>query len=578
MSVEAVKKKITIWVLVITVVVGAGLYAYYNLASQKTGEKATNLSESLTTAVVRNGDLTILTSGSGEVIPAAEIELTFDQSGTVLEILVQVGDQVDAGQVLAILQSDKTDTALAAEIAAAELVVVQAQAALDDLYTNAEMASALALIDFEEAQLALEDLKDLELEKALALQAAVYAEEAIENAQMLLYIYNSSPSEDEIYTAYASWLFKQKTLDDLTKQVNATILKMKGVSETQQDGFEDQLMQLNLQQANQRLVVEDAIYRINTIDAAADPVDVAVAESQLATAQAELAAAQKEYKTLSAGPQPGELTLSEAQLAKAQAEWEHIQDGPDPDEVTRLETQLKKAKLDLEILREQSTVIQLVAPVDGTVTMLNLNVGDRIDLDTTSSSAQDETGSPQTEMDIIEQILFGNSTTNNASDDSLVTLADLSQPMLEVYIDESDFTQVGIGYPVGIIFNALPDDVFTGEIIEISPSLETVSNVNAIRTVVLLDRGSYNKPNTLPIGLSAQVDVIAGQALDAVLIPVEALIEVSPGEYMVYVVENDQIQHREVSVGLVDFTSAEIIDGLSAGEVVAIGYENNTGN
>jgi len=531
--------KKTTWALILCLLGGVGLYVIYNLANQKTTEQAANQSQTYTTAVARSGDLTILTSGSGEVIPAAEFGLTFDQSGTVLDIPVQVGDKVEAGDVLAILQSDKTMAELAAEIAAAELAVVQSQAVLDDLYTNAEMVSAQALIELEGAQLVLDDLQDLELEKALVLQTISYAQESIANAEMLLYIYNSSPSEDEIYTAYASWLFKQEILDDLTKQVNTTLLKMKGANEAQMDRYDDQLMQLNLQQANQRVVVEDAIYRINTIDSAADPLDVAVAESQLATAQAELAAAKKEYGTLSAGPKPGELAMAEAWLAEAQAEWERIKDGTDPDEVTRLEIQLEKTKLDLEILRDETTVIELVAPIDSTVTALNLNVG---------------------------------------ADDSLVTIAELSQLLLEIYIDESDFTQVGVGYPVEIIFDALPEKSFSGEIIEISPNLETVSNVNALRTIVRLDAASYAKPNTLPIGLSAQVDVIAGQAIGVVLIPVEALVEISPGEYIVYVVENDEPQPRNVSVGLVDFTTAEILHGLSAGEVVAIGYKEPTGN
>jgi len=573
-----VNKKRTIWAVIITFVVGASLYAYYNCTNQKATEQDSKQNQAFTTAIARHGDLTILTSGAGEVIPSAEIGLIFDQGGTILEVPVQVGDQVEAGQILAVLRSDKSKADLAAEITAAELAVVQAQGALDDLHANAEMATAQALIAFEDAQISWEDLLDLEVEKAQALQAAAYAEEAIANAEMLLYIYDSSPSEDEIYTAYASWLFKQERLDDLTKQVNATILKMKGVSQIQQDRFEDQLMQLNLQQANQRLVVEDAVYRINTIDAIADPLDVTVAESQLATAQAELAAAKKEYETLSEGPKPGELAVSEARLVEAQAAWERVQDGPDPDEVTRLETQLEKAELDLEILREESAVIELRAPINSTVTAVNLSVGDRIDLNSTSGSAQGETSSAQTEREIIEQILFGNLNSNNASDDSLITIADQSQPLLEIYIDESDFTQVAVGYPVEIMFDALPGEVFTGEIIEISPKLETISNVNALRTVVLLDAASYAKPSALPIGLTAQVDVIAGQTFDAVIIPVEALVEVSPGEYIVYVIENDQPQPRKVIVGLVDFTSAEIIDGLRTGEVVAIGYENNTGN
>ena len=55
------------------------------------------------------------------------------------------------------------------------------------------------------------------------------------------------------------------------------------------------------------------------------------------------------------------------------------------------------------------------------------------------------------------------------------------------------------------------------------------------------------------------------------LIPVEALRELGPGEYAVFVVENDEPKLRVVSVGLVDFTSAEITNGLEAGEVVTTG-------
>jgi multidrug efflux pump subunit AcrA (membrane-fusion protein) len=503
--------------------------------------------------------------------------LTFDQSGTILEIAVEVGDQVNAGDVLAVLQSDKTGAELATEIAAAELAVVEAQVALDGLNENAEMEAAQALIELETTQLALEDLQDLELEKALALQSAAYAQEAIENAEMLLYIYSSSPSEDEVYTAYASWLFKQETLDDLTDQVDTTIYKMVGAPTDRQDRLGDQLLQLNLQLANQRIEVEDAIYRMNTIDEVSDPLDVALAESQLATAQAELAAAQKDLESLSTGPNPGELAIAEAALAEAQAEWERIKDGPDPDEVALLKTQLEKAELELEILMEETTNIALVAPIDATVTALGMSVGDRIDLETTSSNSQDGTSSSQTSMNIIEQMLFGSTTTSDSSD-SLISLANISHPLVEIYINESDLTKVEAGFPVEITFDALPEEVFTGEIIEIGSSLETVYGVNAIRTVVLLDASSYAKPNALPIGLSAQADVIAGQAIDAVLVPVEALVEVSPDKYIVYVVENDLPVKRSVEVGLVDFTTAEITQGLSAGDVVAINYENNSGN
>jgi HlyD family secretion protein len=574
-----VKKKRAIWLVVFTLVVGASLWAYYYQITRKSNQQSAEQSLSFQTAVARTGDLTISASGSGQVTPDSQIGLNFNESGTVIEVLARVGQEVKAGDVLVRLQSDKTEAQLAAEVAAAELTVVQAQQDLDDLYATAESDAAQTLIELENAQYALADVADLELEKANALQAAASAEEAITTAEMQLYIYNSVPSEEEIYTAYASLLFKQEDLERLQKQVTTAISKLKGVrDDLQRSRMEEQLMQLNLQLANQVIVVENATYKLNSLSTAADPLDVAVVEKQMATAQAELAAAQNEYQLLAAGPKPGDVAIAETNLAAAQAAWERIKDGPDPDQVALLQTQLQEAQLELDILRQESTVVNLIAPIDSTVIALNVNVGDRVDLGTDTSNTDTGTSNTQSEMDFIEAMLFGSSASSSTDDNSLVTIADLSQPLLEIYIDETDFQKVAVGYPVEVTFDAFPDETFTGKIIEISPSLESVSNVQAIVARVRLDVTSYAKPNPLPIGLNAQVEVIAGQATNAVLVPVEALVEVSPGVYIVYVVENNQPQPRNVSVGLIDFTSAEITEGLSVGEVVALDYKNNTGN
>jgi len=52
---------------------------------------------------------------------------------------------------------------------------------------------------------------------------------------------------------------------------------------------------------------------------------------------------------------------------------------------------------------------------------------------------------------------------------------------------------------------------------------------------------------------------------------VEALREISPGEYAVFVMTNGQPKLRVVTVGLMDYTSAEITSGLEAGEIVTTG-------
>ena len=67
------------------------------------------------------------------------------------------------------------------------------------------------------------------------------------------------------------------------------------------------------------------------------------------------------------------------------------------------------------------------------------------------------------------------------------------------------------------------------------------------------------KPQTLPVGLNATVEVIGGRSQNAVLVPVEALREISPGEFAVFVMQDSEPQLRFVEVGLMDFTFAEIL-------------------
>ena len=573
-------KKINIvWVAIIALMVGVGLYGYYILTTLKSNQETTDQNGSLETAVARTGDLTILASGSGQIIPASEIDVDFAESGTITEILVQVGDQVQAGEVLARLQSDMTPAELAADITQAELAVIQAERNLADLYATAELETAQALIALEDAQQALEDLANIELEKATALLAIAQAENSIATAEMMLYIYNSSPSEEEIYTAYASLLFKQEDLDDLQKKLSDTLKTISGArNQSQRERAEGQLLQINVQIANQNIVVEDALYKLETIDESADPLDISLAEAQLATAQAQLESAQAELAEIQAGPKAGDVAMAGAQLEAAQAEWECLKDGPDPEDIARYEARLEKARNELIIAESKTTVLDLVATIDAMVIDLNIDVGDHLVVDT--GSDETDTSNTQTtfEEEMFAAFFGGNAGGNNNSNSAAVVLADLSQPLLEVYIDETDLEKIGLGYPVEVTFDALADETFNGEIVEISPNLESVSNVQAVVTQVLLQPDSYAKPISLPINLTALVDVIAGETSGAVLIPVEALVEIGPEAYGVYVVDDGDPQLKTVSIGLMDFTSVEITQGVNAGDTVALGYEQTTGN
>ena len=104
----------------------------------------------------------------------------------------------------------------------------------------------------------------------------------------------------------------------------------------------------------------------------------------------------------------------------------------------------------------------------------------------------------------------------------------------------------------------------------VDPSLQRTGGNQAIQAQILLE-SAPQLLNTLPIGLNAAVEIIAGQVENAVLVPLEALQRESGNSYFVYVIEAEGIERRPVEVGLMDYTTAEITSGLSPGEVVAIG-------
>jgi multidrug efflux pump subunit AcrA (membrane-fusion protein) len=152
---------------------------------------------------------------------------------------------------------------------------------------------------------------------------------------------------------------------------------------------------------------------------------------------------------------------------------------------------------------------------------------------------------------------------------SFITLADLEHLQMVVYLDETDLGLVAVGNEAEVTFDALPDLSFTGKVVTVSPALETVSNVAAVKVIVLLE--NVDPEVSLPVGLNASVDVISGRAANAVLVPIEALRDLGGGEYAVFVVENGEPVLRVIEVGLQDITYAVILSGVQAGETVSTG-------
>jgi multidrug efflux pump subunit AcrA (membrane-fusion protein) len=512
-------------IAIVIIALGASAFFAYNALGQSDTETAAD-EPSMQTAVARRGDMIIFASAAGSVVPATEIGIGFQENGTLSEVLVNLGESVEAGQILARLQTNNTEESIAASLASAQLSVLNAQQALDSIFDSWQLDAAQALLAVEGAEQDLEDTLNPALTQAQAQQAVAAAQQALEDAQVAYNRTNLTASQANIDDAYADMIIARNNLEKAQERFDK-------VANKPEDNIQRAQAQSDLSAA--QYSYDNAVANYNAAIGTASETEKAIAEANLAEAQAQLVQGQRDLERVQNGATPGEIALAEAQLASAQANWERIKDGPDPDEITIAEAQLANAQAQLALAEEEQVYIDLVAPMSGTILSISASAG--------------------------EQVGTG----------AIITLADLEQPVLEIYLDETDLDKVAIGYEIEAIFDAYPDVTFTGQIIEVDPSLTTVSNIQAVRALAVLDEDSFIKPQTLPVGLNASVDVIGGRTENAVLVPVEALRELGPGEYAIFVVEEGEPKLRIVVVGLIDFTSAEIISGLEAGEVVTTG-------
>ncbi len=506
------------WIILIVVVLaaGGGYYYYTNVYA----EPQESVEETIRTSRVRRGDLVISASGSGELVPADDVSLGFTNGGVLAEVLVDVGDSVNVGEVLARLDDLQARQALVS----AQLQLAQAEDTLSrELDAEAaEREVALAEAKLAQAQLQLDELLNWTPDEA----AVEQAQANLEAAQASYEAATKQSASDKTASARISLEQAQSSLVDAQEAYNTAwdpardweLYRRGSRLEAERDSATR-----NLEKAQQNLEVAQANY--NLAWAGIDNTSELNAWTQVLNAQAALEDAQT-------GPEEAEILAAQIQVLQARTELAQVlaDQASDP---KLAQLTLEQAQLNLEAAQATLDQLNLVAPINGLVTSVDADAGQSVGT------------SP------------------------IVTLSSLDQPLVELYLDETDLDKIAVGNEVEVIFDALPDETFTGYVVRVEPELVTMENVPTVKAVAALEGVSLAD---LPAGLNASVDVIGGKAENTLLVPVEALRELGPGEYAVFVVKADgELEMRPVEVGLMDYANAEIISGLEMGEQVSTG-------
>jgi len=259
-----IKRFLTIMVILV-VVIGGSLGGYELWAAEKEPPPP-----DFDTLPVQRGTIVSTQSASGHIEPEARILLSFKGAGRVSEVLVQVGQEVKAGDLLARLESAELELALAqAEIA---LTVARAQLAKAQTAPNAsDLAAATAALT--SAQAAYDELLEGPGDDELEI-----AKGNIERARL---------ARDQAQAAY----------DQVSHLPNVGMMPQS----------------LQLQQATLEYELAQTNYRLTTRGAT---------NAQKSAAQAQIAQAQASLDRLKEGLSAEDLSIAQAQVRQAEVALE----------------------------------------------------------------------------------------------------------------------------------------------------------------------------------------------------------------------------------------------------------------
>ena len=486
-------RKKAFWiVLVVLLLAGGGGYAAYAygyipwFGPQETVEEETTLQ----TATVTVGDLAITADGTGVLVASSQIDLAFPTSATLLELLVEVGDVVQAGDVLAWI--DDTDARQA--VADAEMTVLKAElalenvkdtAALEQTVSQAELKVAQAEFNLATAQSNLEELLAWEPDEAqieIAEANLVIAQASYENTVTKANMWSQQLASTRIKLEQAIRDLK----DDQESYANA----MDGARDWENNiGDTRERAAESLLKAQENLEIAQASYDLALVDTR--QIDIQNAWVKVLNAQQsledlhpppeelEIATARIKIQELEVALQQAKFDLVEAQETLADAD------------TAEAELSLQQAKLKLESAQETLVGTTLVAAISGTVIEVKFEVGERVN-------------------------------------GTVIVLANLETPVVQFWVEESDLNSVAVGHRVNLVFEALPDLTYPGEIVRVDPVLVSVGNTPAVQAWASIDTAAH--PVKLLGEMNVEVEIVAGEARNAVLVPIQALREISEGQ------------------------------------------------
>jgi len=564
--VKAKKQKRLLWSSIVVVLIVTTALVGCAVARQRA--QAANAPKPGDIVAAFIGDLSASASASGKLLPQRDAQLALGTQGQVQAIYVEVGDQVQEGDVLLVLDGEDLERAVASaeetvainqanldnllraadpeDVAAAEAAVTNAQTQLDDLRdgpSDEDLERARASL--ASAQARLDDLlagpTQAEMDQALAalssakagLAAAQARYAALDDQKVVAQndIHNAQLAVDRARDMYNMLIWSQPKVADSWGPYSPQAAALRNA----QIGYDVAVANFKLTEINdndsslrgaeaQVAQAEAALAALNDERTA----QVAAAEAQVAQAKANLAKLLEEQTT--------QIAAVDAQLAQAKANLERLLDGASEQQLAIARAKLEQSRIALEDAQDNLEAATLTAPFAGTVTAVHTAVGEY-------------------------------------ASGVVVELIDTASLRVVLNVDEVDIGSIMVGQPTVVTLESWPDRELAGEVTMIAPKGRNVGGIVTYEVHLNLDAGD------LPIltGMTANADLVTAEKSQVLLVPNRAIIaDRQTQEYFVNKVVGTSLEKVPVTIGMRDSAYTEITSGLQAGDRVYTG-EIDTG-
>lgn len=467
-------------------------------------------------------EATVNTTGSMQ--PREVLNLNFSISGVVVDVLVDIGQTVRQGEVLARLDTSELDLsveraeaslaqaratyeqqlagATPEEIARAQAELAQSQAQLGQTQGNVtaqDIAAAEAQLAEARARLAQLGAGAPQPDRDAALARLERANNNLQSqrdslsaakTQAQLQMEQAANAVRDRQTAYSNIYWENRELE---RQVGANNLAQRSrdreeeaLRAVQNAEADLELARIAYEEAQQAEItgIQIAEADVRSAQAELDSLLEGATPDELAAARAQVAQAEATLAQLVGQERASSVAAAQAGVARAQANLEALTTEPRAVDIAAAEAAVREAEVALEQARLERLKAVLRAPIDGTIAEMNLKLAE----------------APDTTLPD-------------------VVLADLTSFYVDVTVDEIDVAQLDVGQDVALTLDALPD-------LELTGSIQTISPLSTEEAAVT----SYNVRITTPAsdprvraGMSANADITVDRKDAALVVPRRAV-------------------------------------------------------